>query len=90
MGFEDVAYGLIADFVTEVGQRALNTVVAPGRILASHLQYEFLDFVCHRRAPGFIPLPVAVVPFSGDQFAVPAKDRIWRKQEPDLLQALAS
>ena len=51
--FQDVADGLIADGVPDVGQGPLNPVVALGRILASELQHQINDrLVDGRGRPG--------------------------------------
>ena len=40
--FQNVADGLIGNLVADIGQRALNAVVTPGRILAKDLSLIFL------------------------------------------------
>ena len=40
MFFEDVPDAAVGDLVAEVGQRALDPVVAPGRVLPGHAEDE--------------------------------------------------
>ena len=87
--FQDVTDGLVGDLVAEVGQRSLDAIVTPGRILACHAEHQLDDFLGHGRTADRLAL-VAVVPFLSDEHPMPAEDRVRREERADFLQSLAS
>ena len=73
--------------MSEVGQGALDAVVAPGRILPGHAQDEFDDFRFDGRPPHG-PSAVAEVPLLGHQLPVPAQDGVGGAGGADLAEDL--
>ncbi len=74
--FQDVADGLIGYLMSEVGQRPLNTVVAPGGIVLSHPQDELYN-VFGDGWPSLLYLSaMAEIPFISYQLAMPTQDGI--------------
>ena len=47
MGLENVPHRRIRDFVTKIGQGALNAIVAPAWILAGHFENKLRGFFFH-------------------------------------------
>jgi hypothetical protein len=88
--FEDIPDGSVRDLVVEIGERALDPVVAPGRVLPGHAQDE-AGYVCGDGWPSGCCLPpFAVVPLLGDQPPVPAQDRVGRDDRRQLHQRPAA
>ena len=76
MLFEDVAYSLIGDMVSNIGQRALDPIVAPSWIFLDKSQNQVDDGLADSRSTDTLLL-IAVIPFFGHQHPMPAEDRIW-------------
>ncbi len=88
--FQDVSDGLIRDFMSEVGQRPLNAVVAPGGIVLRHLQDELYNILID----GWPSLPclsaMVEIPLISHQLAMPAQDGIGSDDRGYFQQGLSS
>ena len=73
---EDVSDCRIGNVEAQVGQSALDAVVAPGGILPGHAEDEPGDLIRNWRSARRLPFAVAVVPFLGDKPMVPTEDRV--------------
>jgi hypothetical protein len=73
--------------MSKVGQGALDAVIAPRRILLSHAQNQFNNFLRQRRPPDVFPEP-AVVPVPGNEFTMPAQNCIRSHDAGHLLEHL--
>ena len=80
---QDVAYGLIGNNVTDVGQCSDNPIVTPARVLSRHLDDQLHDLALHWR-PTWIRALFGTVELLGDEFAVPGKDRLRLGYASDL------
>ena len=65
-----------ADAVAECEQLALDSDVAPVRVLRRHAHHQGGEGVVDRLASG----PMGVGPSSADEAAMPAQDRVWGDQ----------
>ena len=72
---QDVANRLITDRMDEIGQSALNAVIAPGRIFFRKPEDETDDRLVNTRPADGLPL-VAVVPLLRHEFTVPTQNRV--------------
>ena len=52
MLLQDVADGLVADLMSEVGKRSLDAVVSPSRVLSGHPECKVSNVLRHRRTAG--------------------------------------
>lgn len=90
MPLEDVADGLVADFVAEVAQSAHDAVITPGGVLSGELEDEFFDL----RSDGWATLVsfggVRAVELLGDEPSIPAQDRLGFDDGADVLERLAA
>ena len=88
---KDIAHRRVGDVVLEIGQSALDAVVAPSRVFAGELQHEFGHFLGNGwSANGLLFTLVAIVPLLGYQRPVPTQDPIRGEQRGELGQPLAS
>ena len=74
--FQDVSDRLIRDFMSEVGQRPLNTVVAPSGIVLRHPQDKLYNVFGDGWTSLLCLSAMAVIPFISYQLAMPAQDGI--------------
>ena len=81
---EDGADGGIRDLVAKVCQCSLDAVVSPSRIFPGHEEHEIDDLLRDSRTPHVLT-PLAVIPLGGNQFSMPAQDRIGRHHGGDFL-----
>ena len=73
MPFQDILDRVRRNDVTEIGECALDSVIAPGDILPRHASHQIGDLL--RNARSTPPLP-GIGPLLGDEIAVPGKQRI--------------
>ena len=88
MGLEHVGYRGVGNVVTDVGQRTLNAIVTPRRILSG----EANDGIHHNLSnawPSEFAF-VAGVELVRHEFAVPAENRVWREDGRQFQQRLAA
>ena len=74
--------------MTEITERTLNSIITPGRIFLGYSQHEINNLLRDRR-PSSVPSTVAIVPVPGNEFAMPAEDRIRSHDGGQLLEHLA-
>lgn len=87
VALQDVAHRLVTDGVAKVGQGADNAIIAPGTVLLRHAHYQVLHFLVDRGTTGRFAL-LGAVKLLGDQFAVPAKNRVGLDDGGHFLQGL--
>ena len=87
MLLEDVGDGGIGDIVTDVRQRALDAIVAPGGVLVGEAHDE-VDNLLSDAGSADALLRVAVVPLAGDEFTMPAENRVGCDDRGQLTSAL--
>ena len=86
---EDVADRRVRELVSEIRHGALDTVVAPGRILLGHTQDQVDDLGSDSWPPHGLSA-VAEVPLLGHQVPVPAQDGVGGEGGADLAEDLPS
>jgi hypothetical protein len=79
--FEDLPYGRRRDDIAEAGQLAVDAPIAPGRVIARHLQRQSTQRL--RRA-GPPDSAARVRPAPPDQISVPAQQGTWRHDQAQL------
>ncbi len=89
MLLQDVPHGRVGEAMAEVGERPLNAVVAPTGILGCQADDEVPELVGNGQSSGLLATS-AIVPFLGDEQAVPAQDGVRRYQRADLGKKLAA
>src|SRR5262245_5838244 len=86
---QDIADRLIADLISQIGQRPSDPVIAPITVLLGDANDELLDLAPDPRsawaATGFRAIELA-----GDKLAVPAQDGVWPRHRCDLGENLAA
>src|SRR5437899_8314267 len=70
-----VADARVRDLMAQVGQGALNPIVAPAGVLPGQTHDQLADLVGDGRTAGPLLSAVAVIPFLRDQPVMPAQDR---------------
>jgi hypothetical protein len=71
---EDVSDRLIADGVTEIGQRSHDPVISPTGILSGHADDEFHDYCRNGGTAGACAMPRSIE-LVGDEPTIPSKNR---------------
>jgi hypothetical protein len=84
-----IAYCLIRNSVTEVGQSSDDPIVTPAWVLFCHLNHQFDDLAVNWW-PTWIRALFGTVEFPGDQPAVPGKYRIRFRHTGNLFQSLTA
>ena len=85
MFLQDVGDGSAGYTMPKVGERTLDSGIPPTRILPCNTDREIRDLFHDPRSARF-PSSGAVIPFNGNQFAVPSHDRIGCNNGSDLAQ----
>jgi len=85
---QDVTHGDRIDGMPQVGQRALDPSIAPGRILFCHLDGEPLDVLCHWWPPQRCAAR-APVELLRDEAVIPAQEGVRGGDRGDAFEALA-
>jgi hypothetical protein len=75
--------------VAEIGECTLEAIIAPRGIFTGHAEEEFTDLLGDPRASRLLA-SLAVIPLSGHQFPMPAKDGVRSKDRGNFLQCLAA
>ena len=83
--FEDVAHGLIADLVAQMGQGAGNAIVAPAAIFLGHLDDQVFQFFIDTGTSRRLALAGAIE-FVGGEFALPGEDGVRLDDMGDFFQ----
>jgi hypothetical protein len=86
---QDVADAAIGG-VPEIGQGALDAIIAPGRILLGETDHQVLDALRDRWTAGLVLSAVTVVPLLRNEGTVPTQDGVRREERADLCQELAT
>src|SRR5262249_47592978 len=73
--FEDVADGLVADVVAQMGESTGKTVIAPAAILLGHLHHQVLQLLVDSGAPQRLAL-VGAIELLSRELPVPAQNRL--------------
>ena len=89
MTAKDVAYRLIRNNVTEVGQRSDNSIVTPAWVLSRHLNYQLRNLVLNWW-PARIRALSGTVKLLGNQPAVPRKYRVRFGNAGDLFESFTA
>jgi len=89
MTAKNVAYRLIRNNVTEVGQRSDNSIVTPAWVLSRHLNYQLHNLVLNWR-PARIRALSGTVELLGNQPAVPPKYCVRFGDAGDLFQSFTA
>src|SRR5438552_1894854 len=89
MTAKDVAYRLIRNNVTEVGQSSDNPIVTPARVLSRHLDHQFHNLALNWR-PTRIRALSRTVELMGHQPPVPRKYRVRFGHTGDLFQSFTA
>ena len=87
VGLEDVGDRRVRYAVPQIRQRPLNPVIAPGRTLLGDPQHQLNDLRRNRGTSSGFPA-IAVVPVPGNEFAMPAENRIRSHDGGQLLKHL--
>ena len=87
VALEDTSDRCLADVVTEVGQRSLDPLVAPGAVLGGHPNRKTPDAASYARPSGATTSAAVVLP--GDELSVPTKNRVGRHDAATCRQQLA-
>src|SRR2546427_12275490 len=87
MAFQDIAYGLVTERVSEVGEGADDPVVAPGAILPRHADHQGLQLRVDRGPPWGLAL-LGTIKLLGHELAVPGQDRVWLDEARHFRQGL--
>jgi len=88
VSLEDVANGRVGDVISDVGQRALHTIVTPARILLGEIDHEVDDHLPQARPTGFSFL--RRVPFLGHSLAMPTENHVGCEPRSEFLKSLAA
>ena len=86
MGFQDITDRGVADWVANVGQRTLDSIIAPQRIFFGELQDQINDNLANTGPTNLFLLPIRKIPFLGYQLTMPPQNRVGRKQGAELFQ----
>src|SRR5262252_5887593 len=84
---ENIAHGLIADVVAQLGESAGNAVITPGTILLGHLHDQVFEFLGDTRSSHGLSL-LGAIEFLSHQLAMPGENRIGFDEGGDFLQRL--
>src|SRR5579872_659945 len=71
--------------MTEVGQRADDTIITPARVLSRHFHYQGLHFPWNRRPARILPM-FGAIELVGDELPIPSQDRVGFGDAGDLCE----
>jgi hypothetical protein len=80
---------LIADLITQIGQRPSNPVIAPVTVLLGHANDQALDLLLDPRPAG-APTSLRAIKLAGDKLAVPSQDGVRPGDIGHLAENLAA
>ena len=86
MGLEDPLHSVVGDVMADVPEGALDTPVAPTRVVARHEHREILDRLHDSWSSG----AGSVGPLLGDEFAMPTENRVGSHEGRELAEQTAS
>ncbi len=89
VSLEDVGDAAVGQFVVEVGQRPLEAVVAPRRVLLSQADDQLLDLLGDGGSSGLRGLSIGVVPLAGNEESVPAEQGVGGEERAHAGQQLS-
>src|SRR5215510_6730023 len=84
---ENIAHGLIADVVAQLGESAGNAVITPGTILLGHLDDQVFECLVDTGSSHGLSLRGAIE-FLSHQLAMPGENRLGFDNGGDFLQRL--
>jgi hypothetical protein len=87
LALDNVPHSLVAEGVSEIGQGAHNTIIAPGTVLLRHTHHQGLQLLVDRGATRSLAL-LGSVKLLHHEFAVPAKNRVGLDNLGDFFQGL--
>ena len=90
MSLENIADRLIGDFVTEIGQGALDPVVSPVGILFRHAEYQLFDGVRNCPPSWFLFPLITGILFLRHQLLIPTEDSVRSDERGHVRQSLAT
>src|SRR5262249_46677690 len=88
MALQDIADSLIADLISQIGQRPRNSVIAPVPVLLGHANDQLLNLSLDPRPAG-APARLRAIKLAGDKFAVPSQNGVRPRHIGHLGEALA-
>src|ERR1700716_4192624 len=89
VALQDIADGLIADLVTQIGQRPRNSVITPVTVLLGHANDELLNLSLDPR-PARASTGLRTIEFAGHELAVPGQDGVRPGHIGHLAENLAT
>ena len=89
MGFQDITDRGVADPIANVGQRSLDSIIAPQRILFGELQDQIHDYLANSGTTSLIISTIGEIPFLTNQLTMPPQNRIGRKQGAEFFQQIS-
>ena len=89
MALQHIADGLIADLVSQIGQRPRNPVIAPVTVLPRHADDQLLNFSLDP-SPAGASTSFRAIEFAGHQLAVPGQDGVRPGDIGHLAENLAA
>jgi hypothetical protein len=85
MFFQDVPYGLVGYVVANVGQRALDSIVSPGRILSGELQNKINNDLTDAWPADVLSI-VTVVSLLSNELSMPTQYRVGCEQRANVFK----
>src|SRR5262249_35657203 len=89
VALQDIADGLIADLVSQIGQRPRNSVITPVTVLLGHANDQLLNLSLDPRPAG-APTSLRAITLVGDKLAVPSQDGVRPRHIGHLGEDLAA
>src|SRR6195256_3707121 len=86
---QDIADGLIADLVSQIGQRPRNPVITPVTVLLGHAKDQLLNLSLDPRPAG-ASTGLRAIECAGDELAVPGQDGVRLRHIGYLAENLAA
>jgi len=89
VALQDIADGLIANLVSQIGQRPRNSVITPVMVLLGHANDQLLNLSLDPRPAG-APTSLRAIKLVGDKLAVPSQDGVRPRHIGHLGEDLAA
>jgi len=90
MILENIADSRIGYMISDILQRALNSVVSPTPILLGHSNDKQHYLLSQTRTPCCTLPTIAIVPLFRDQLPMPTQNRIRRHNRNDFMEGLSA
>ena len=87
---ENIANAGIRHVMSQVGQRALDAIIAPTWIFPCQTHHQFLNLFGKVWTSGLVLAALAKIPLLGHQQAMPAQERVWSYQGAYFRKQLAA